>query len=882
MRTLYVNSNPHVAVHFVGRRYELGLLHAVLAELEERSGSSVFIGGEAGLGKSRLLEHFAGVANGFHVIHISCERLAIDGTTLNEAILAQLEPASRRRGVVVLIDDLHLAGAHDIATLGHFMRASSDTRVAVAATFLENAGRAPASLLRQIARWDSGGAVRHTLPPLEEEAIELIVRSAAVTVSKSVERAEITEIVRASAGSPRYALELLDERLRGGSATNVPPSARAAAEELSSSLPAHTIRLMRIAALIDRRFCDTWLLSISREPEEIVADALQLAVERGVLVEDQSAPGHFAFWDDALRHALSAQFVSSKRKILHARIAETLAAAGGEEVHAPLIARHWDEAQNRVLAARWLPRAARYLASKNDLNGAAHLFLRALPHVPQGSEEWLSLHADAAGCLEELGRHESAIPIREAMLKHSDELGDEALSAPVLLALMTDYWWTGRFAESEATVERLESLRSPQLTGVIVSAITSLARIVFASGYPARAKALLSRTDSALIPDADNKAKFLVSQALIESQTVSPDVTLRRLADVTDMAAALSDARSAAGMMFTAACVASGVGSIRAAQEYAARALEHSQRIDTASRFKLWSILITLEIRILAGDLHGLDELVPLLLAARESGTIYESHAAAHAVALGMRIGDPVLVESFFNPSHLRAAIARRDVELCGLLLNAFCDVMASRGMLAELTAMIEQCVAADMVDPYFTVQLSAAQFGSVDHWQTAREQIARHERFTSGALARAAGPLFDALIERRRRKNAAAIRSARAAATEYGKLGCRLMEARALELAGDTEFARELYVRAGALRDAARLAANQTRKARRAAFALALTPREREVITLISMRKTNKQIADALRISERTVHHHVEAIFSKLGVRARWQITPELIAAIK
>ncbi len=50
------------------------------------------------------------------------------------------------------------------------------------------------------------------------------------------------------------------------------------------------------------------------------------------------------------------------------------------------------------------------------------------------------------------------------------------------------------------------------------------------------------------------------------------------------------------------------------------------------------------------------------------------------------------------------------------------------------------------------------------------------------------------------------------------------------------------------------------------------LTPREREVLTLLLKGSANAQIADQLSISEKTVRNHVSNLFDKLGVWSRAQ----------
>ena len=52
------------------------------------------------------------------------------------------------------------------------------------------------------------------------------------------------------------------------------------------------------------------------------------------------------------------------------------------------------------------------------------------------------------------------------------------------------------------------------------------------------------------------------------------------------------------------------------------------------------------------------------------------------------------------------------------------------------------------------------------------------------------------------------------------------------------------------------------------------LTDRESDVMDMLSTGKRNKEIAEALFISENTVESHMKTIFKKLGVRNRVEAT--------
>jgi non-specific serine/threonine protein kinase len=73
-----------------------------------------------------------------------------------------------------------------------------------------------------------------------------------------------------------------------------------------------------------------------------------------------------------------------------------------------------------------------------------------------------------------------------------------------------------------------------------------------------------------------------------------------------------------------------------------------------------------------------------------------------------------------------------------------------------------------------------------------------------------------------------------------------------------------------------ARALIGRVREERRSAPAAAvtrLTPREREVVELLVLELTNREIAQRLTIGEGTARIHVERILAKLGLRSRWQV---------
>jgi DNA-binding CsgD family transcriptional regulator len=89
-----------------------------------------------------------------------------------------------------------------------------------------------------------------------------------------------------------------------------------------------------------------------------------------------------------------------------------------------------------------------------------------------------------------------------------------------------------------------------------------------------------------------------------------------------------------------------------------------------------------------------------------------------------------------------------------------------------------------------------------------------------------------------------------------------------------------EVFEEIGAVLWAERARAELRRISGRAASPGALTPAEERVAALVAQGKTNREVAAALFLSERTVEGHLSRVFAKLGVRHRGEIARALGAA--
>jgi ATP/maltotriose-dependent transcriptional regulator MalT len=182
-------------------------------------------------------------------------------------------------------------------------------------------------------------------------------------------------------------------------------------------------------------------------------------------------------------------------------------------------------------------------------------------------------------------------------------------------------------------------------------------------------------------------------------------------------------------------------------------------------------------------------------------------------------------------------------------LLPAFVEIMIPAGAVAEARG-------------------ACAELVEIAHGQGS-EVLFALAAHAEGAVALAEGDAGSALPLLRR-----AWQSWRELDAPYDAARARVLVAQACSALGDDDTAaleldaaRDTFFRLGARPDLARLDALTTKRGR---TEHGLTARELEVLRLVARGRSNREIAGALVISERTVARHVQNIFAKLGVSSR------------
>ena len=254
---------------------------------------------------------------------------------LFELILGVFERLATSRPLVIEVEDAHWADGSTRELLGFLVRALRDEHVLlVLALRTEGPAAAPGNLTFVAELEREGHVDRLELGPFGRDEVEALV---AALLDGPPDPATVDRLHARSDGNPFYVEELI---LGGGDLEgDVPPVLRdvIAARVAALSEPAHGV--LRAAAAAGRQVDDDLLASVLAMPVRELADALREAVSSGILARRPDRRGRdgpsVEFRHGLLQEVVRDELFPGERIALHASIAAALearaAASPGDE-----------------------------------------------------------------------------------------------------------------------------------------------------------------------------------------------------------------------------------------------------------------------------------------------------------------------------------------------------------------------------------------------------------------------------------------------------------------------------------------------------------------------------------------------------------------------
>jgi DNA-binding CsgD family transcriptional regulator len=831
---------PATGFELLERSAELEALTAALSVVDETGrGKLALVRGEAGIGKTALVDSFTGAVRATRVLRAACEplntpsplgpfleiaegvggdlaRVAAEGPQ-PYALTAELVRELASRPAVVLIEDIHWADEATLDVLRLLTRRLELVPTFVIATYRDDE-LTRSHPLRAVLGEFGARALRVTVEPLSPEAVAELAAGSGV---------DPDALYRRTSGNPFFVTEAL-----AGDGKGVPETVRDAVLARAARLSEDARQLLDAVAVvppsIERGLLDRLV------PNADVA--LDECTSVGMLRADT---GRVGFRHELARIAIEDALPPGARRTLHRAVLAALV-EGGTSVGPARLAHHAEEAADTEAILRFAPEAAARAAAVGSHREAADQYALALRHAtdvePAQRAEWLVQRALSCYVTDQSDETLESLRLA-ASIYH--ELGDEVSEGSARERLCAYLWCPGYVEESRTAglqaIDLLEPHGPSRELGAAYDQMAFLAR----QG---------SRPDEA----------GLWHQRLVETAVATGDVELQILsrADGSETAFAVALEHGLIGL----------AGSIQ--QEVAGAPL-WKRRYEAADR--------SLRAGLAFHSDHGLElyrhyVLSWLSICALEQGRWDEAVDWADEV-----IRTP------------RASISPRILSLTTVGL-----VRARRGdpdpwsPLDEAYELAIPSGEARRIAPPSAARAEAA-------WLEGRDSEIAELTDVAYALARARGDgAIVGMLGVWRRRAGLPVELVdgvdvhhrleiqgefAAAAARWAETGCPYEAALALADTGDEDAQREAFDELQALGAAA--AAERLRRIgvrglprgpRRTTRENPsnLTTREVEVLRLLTEGLRNSEIAERLVLSERTVHHHVSAILRKLEAGSR------------
>lgn len=316
---------------------------------------------------------------------------------LFELVLGVLERQAAERPLVVVIEDVQWADRSTRDLVGFLARALRDEPVLLLLTVRTDAAGEPVGNLACMAELEREEHVdRLDLGPFDRDQV---AEQAESLVGGGLLPIVIDRLLARTDGNPFYVEELV--RAGGAGDGALPPVLRDVISARVAGLSTSVRGILRAAAVAGRRIDDELLCRVLGLSPLDVAVALREAVAADILARVGSHEAHVS----QFRHALLQEVVleelfPAERAALHAHFAEALEArlAGGDRSVAPVeVARHWDGAREPERALPFMTRAAQAAQAVYAFAEALALWERAAAVLeavdPGGDVDGLDLPA---------------------------------------------------------------------------------------------------------------------------------------------------------------------------------------------------------------------------------------------------------------------------------------------------------------------------------------------------------------------------------------------------------------------------------------------------------------------------------------------------------
>jgi DNA-binding CsgD family transcriptional regulator len=981
---------PPLCPLLIGRVAQLAAFERALDQARRGNGHVILVAGEAGIGKSRLIEEARRSAErvGFLCLRGQCfeqdatlpyaplidllqagwtaasssSALAAAGPELSRqvpalvarfyepSLLADTEPAQEKRKLFqdlaeflrglttaqplfLVIEDLHWGDDASLEALLYLARRAMTGPLLLVISFrADEVGSGLRHFLAELSRQRL--AYELALTPLARDDIDAMLRSI-FRLDRPIRARFLADLAALTEGNPFFIEEVLSAFQTGdapdvvGEGANaafaggihIPQSVQDATLRRLARVSSSAQRVLRLAAVAGRRFDFALLQELAELDEAELLRLVKELVVAGLVVEESSEV--VAFRHALTRQTVYAQFLVRERVALHRKVAEVLAGRDGAilESRLPDLAYHCHAGGLWELSLRYAQRMGERAQALDAPQVAIEHFSHALEAGQRlGQPPSPALHRARGQAYEVLGEFDRAQVDYERVLRAARATGDREVEWQGLLDL--GFLWLGRdyalagdlFHQALALAEQMgDPKRHARSLNRLGNWFVNLDQPQRGQEFHRRALAIFESLD-----DRPGIAESLDLLALATYFRGDRQGAIAHLEAAISICRSLNDRRSLSSILATLThlrCSSRVFGTMSGATQRPAQALQEGEEAIALAREIGWRSGEAYALGELACTLTSVGEYGRALAAARESLVIAEEieHQQWQAIALG------ALTMIFLDLLDPSAALqhAERSYALAKTSGSPFSTRVSGALLISALLLAGEpgraEAILRDLLEPGTSPETltQAALLAAHAEYSLARgeprQALAIADRLIAWAKsAGASGDVPRLLLLRGEALGAMgevevateSLIAARAATIEGGVRPVLWQLYRAqgnlLQARGQREEARRVYGEARRVID--EIAATIPDEAIRVGFlerALAqlpaprpptprdiardayggLTAREREVVALIARGRSNREIADALFLSERTVEAHTGHIRDKLGLTSRAQV---------